>query len=168
MQKPQRVFQGQEAWGADLGTIHKRFAGIPSPSVGFYRPGALDAPMRALLAVLAVAATVSLSGCMWWGDEMRGGAADGDAEFPLVLLGILVLVGIVLVVVNLSQQDSAPPPAGPPSSMAPHVPSGPAPPSGQDGWMEVEDLEEPASAPSPAKRRSTSKRPAKQARRRAP
>jgi hypothetical protein len=131
--------------------------------------------MRALLAVLAVAATVSLSGCMWWGDEMRGGASDGDAEFPLVVLGILVLVGIVLVVVNLSQQDGqAPPPhgppgpPGPPGSMAPRVPSGPPPPSGQDGWMEVEDIEEPVSPPSSGKRQSTSKRPAKQARRRAP
>ncbi|MFA5945224.1 MAG: hypothetical protein WC876_12260 [Candidatus Thermoplasmatota archaeon] len=109
--------------------------------------------MRILAAALAVVATLSLSGCMWWADSLDQGSGDSyDPEVAIVFLGIAVIVGIVLVVVNLSNQGGTAPPPSPP--LAPV-----APPNA--GWQEVEETVAPARAPA-------KKAAPKTARRRAP
>jgi hypothetical protein len=166
---------GKEARAADLRTIHKRFDGrlrsasgwagsdeesaertpsaaVPAP-IGFYRPCAAGLPMRALAALLAVAATLALSGCAGNHSPVDPETADpDDYELPLVIFGIAVIVGIVLVVVNLSTQDrgTAPPPPKPPAEASP-------PPA----WEPMDAPAPPAAPPAPSK-------PAQKPRRRAP
>jgi hypothetical protein len=117
--------------------------------------------MRALAVVLAVAATVSLSGCLWWADEFDDeGSEDGsaDPEVAFILLGGAVIVGIVLVAINLSNPGGSQPPP-------PMLPPRPPQPPVQAGWQEVEVGEDetpirpgrpakPAAAPKTARRRA--------------
>jgi hypothetical protein len=68
--------------------------------------------MRALAAVLAVAATLALAGC----SSQPNSPVDpetvdaDDYEVPLLLLGIAIVVGVVLLAVNLSTSGNRPPP----------------------------------------------------------
>ena len=117
--------------------------------------------MRALAIVLAVAATVSLSGCLWWADGFEGESSEdgsADPEVAFILLGGAVIVGIVLVAINLSSTGGSPPP---PPTMPARPPM--APPA-QAGWQQV-DVDEPAEPIRPGR---PAKPAPKQARRRAP
>jgi hypothetical protein len=116
--------------------------------------------MRALAVVLAVAATVSLSGCLWWAEGFEESGEDGsaDPEVAFILLGGAVIVGIVLVAINLSNAGGSQPP--PP----PLMPARPPQPPVSAGWQQVEEIEPDApAAPRPAARSAP-----KPARRRAP
>jgi hypothetical protein len=111
--------------------------------------------MRALAAVLAVAAALALAGC----SSQPNSPVDpettdsDDYEVPLLILSIAVIVGVVLLAINLSSQWGSPPP--PP-------PAGPStPPQPPPGWQAID---EPAASPVPTK----ASKPAPKARRRAP
>ncbi|MEA3136202.1 MAG: hypothetical protein QOC71_483, partial [Thermoplasmata archaeon] len=68
--------------------------------------------MRALAAILAVAAALALAGC----SSQPNSPVDpetvdaSDYEVPFVILGILVIVGVVLLAVNLSNSGGNRPP----------------------------------------------------------
>ena len=114
--------------------------------------------MRALTAVLAVAATLALSGCAGNHSPVDPETVEpDDYELPLVLFGIAILVGVVLVVVNLSTRDRGnEPPAPKPSSGQPPPPA----------WERIDGPVTPAAPAAPAP--STPPKPAQKPRRRAP
>ena len=147
-------------------TIHKRFDAtgsrvsddrddarpglLPSPAepapIGFYRPCVAGLPMRVPAAVLAVAAAVVLAGCSSQPNSpMDPETADAeDYELPLTILVIALIVGIVLLVVNLSTRDRGNVPPNLPS--APETP--PAPPA-QPGWQPVDETPTRPAKPAP-------------------
>ncbi|HJQ93942.1 MAG TPA: hypothetical protein VJ874_06635 [Candidatus Thermoplasmatota archaeon] len=102
--------------------------------------------MRALAAVLAVAAALALAGCSSEPNspvDPETTDAD-DYELPLVLFTIAVIVGVVLVVLNLSTQGrgNAPPPERPPAD--------PPPPA---AWQALDEPTKPIAPPTPKPRR---------------
>lgn len=112
--------------------------------------------MRALVAVLAIAAALALAGCSSEPNSpVDPETVDSDDyELPLVIFVVALLVGIVLVVVNLSSQDRG---AAPPSE-SPTTP----PATTQPGWQQVDET--PVEPAKPAQRSGSPPKP----RRRAP
>ena len=90
--------------------------------------------MRVLWAVLAVAAALALAGCSSQPNQVDPETVDeDDYEGPLVILGILIIVGVVLLAINLSRGGSDPKPPTPPT---------PPPVAGPTSW-ETLDEDEP-------------------------
>jgi hypothetical protein len=94
--------------------------------------------MRAIAAVLAVAVVLALSGCAGKHSPVDPETVESDDyELPLVIFAIAVIVGIVLVVVNLSSQGGgkAPPPPKPPADEAPSA----QPPAQPPAWQPMDE-----------------------------